>query len=93
MSNELISNIFFESIKVMIMFSAPLLLSILFTGLTVSILQTITQINEYTLSFILKVISIFLVFMFFGSWIVHIIADYMIHVIKIIPSLVFYVHI
>lgn len=93
MSNVLISNIFFESIKVMIMFSAPLLLSILFTGLTVSILQTVIQINEYTLSFILKIISIFLVFMFFGSWIVHIISDYIIHVIKSIPSLVCYVNV
>lgn len=48
--------------------AAPLLLTSLCVGLTVSIFQTVTSIQEQTLTFVPKVLSIFLVLMLLGSW-------------------------
>ena len=49
--------------------SAPLLLVSLVVGLLVSILQATTQIQEQTLSFVPKIVAVFLALVFFGPWI------------------------
>lgn len=48
-----------ESILTMLMVAAPPLLTGLAVGLAISILQTITQIQEQTLTFVPKVILVF----------------------------------
>lgn len=50
-----------ESIMVLIKVSGPILLAGLLVGVLISLLQTITQIQETTLSFIPKMLAIFLV--------------------------------
>ena len=50
-----------EAMKVALALAAPLLLVALVTGLIISILQAATQINEMTLSFIPKIIAVFIV--------------------------------
>ena len=49
--------------------SAPLLIISLVVGLVVSIFQTVTSIQEQTLTFVPKIICVFLGMMIFGSWI------------------------
>ncbi|BEB05699.1 flagellar biosynthetic protein FliQ [Escherichia coli] len=49
-----------EAMKVALALAAPLLLVALVTGLIISILQAATQINEMTLSFIPKIIAVFI---------------------------------
>lgn len=90
MQSEFISMLFYESIKVILMISSPILLSVLFTGLIVSLLQTIIQINEQTLSFIPKVISLFFVLIFFGHWMLNVIINYMQYIFSNISLSVFY---
>ena len=48
---------------------APLLIISLVVGLVVSIFQTVTSIQEQTLTFVPKIICVFLGMMIFGSWI------------------------
>ena len=48
--------------------SAPVLLVSLAVGLIVSIFQTVTSIQEQTLTFVPKVLSIFLTIMILGHW-------------------------
>lgn len=48
-----------EAMKIAIAVAAPLLLVALVTGLIISILEAATQINEMTLSFIPKIIAVF----------------------------------
>lgn len=48
--------------------SAPLLIISLVIGLVVSIIQTITSIQEQTLTFVPKFIAIMLILILFGSW-------------------------
>lgn len=58
-----------DAIFTIIICSAPILIVSLAVGLIVSIFQTVTSIQEQTLTFVPKVICVFLAIMIFGSWI------------------------
>lgn len=60
-----------EAIYMIIMCSAPILLVSLLVGLVVSIFQTVTSIQEQTLTFVPKIVAVFLSMMLFGSWILN----------------------
>ncbi len=57
-----------EALFLIIKTAAPLLLVSLIVGLIISIFQTVTSIQEQTLTFVPKVISIFLTLMLLGHW-------------------------
>jgi len=57
-----------EAIYTIIITAAPLLLISLIIGLIVSIFQTVTSIQEQTLTFVPKIIGVFLTMMLLGSW-------------------------
>ena len=58
-----------QALYTIILCSAPLLIISLGVGLVVSIFQTVTSIQEQTLTFVPKIICVFLGMMIFGSWI------------------------
>ena len=58
------SNALFLVIKV----SAPLLLVSLIVGLVISIFQTVTSIQEQTLTFVPKIVAVFLTMILVGNW-------------------------
>lgn len=58
-----------EAIYTIIICSAPMLIISLVVGLIVSIFQTVTSIQEQTLTFVPKIIEVFVGLMIFGSWI------------------------
>ena len=60
-----------EAIYMIITCSALILLISLLVGLIVSIFQTVTSIQEQTLTFVPKIVSVFLGMMLFGSWILN----------------------
>ena len=60
-----------EAIFLIIKVSAPLLLISLVVGLIISIFQTITSIQEQTLTFVPKILAVFLGIMVLGSWIMN----------------------
>lgn len=76
-----------QAIEITFMLSAPLLLAALVTGLIVSIFQAATQINEMTLSFIPKLLIMFLVMIIAGPWMLTIMMDYMQQLYSGIPWL------
>ncbi len=57
-----------EALYLIIKTSAPLLLISLIIGLIVSIFQTVTSIQEQTLTFVPKIIAVFLGIMLVGGW-------------------------
>ncbi len=57
--------------------AAPLLLVSLCVGLMVSIFQTVTSIQEQTLTFVPKILAIFLALILLGHWIMGQMVDYM----------------
>lgn len=70
MNENIIIDIARDTLWLIIKVSAPILLSSLIIGLVVSILQTVTSIQEQTLTFVPKLIAVFLVIMLFGNWII-----------------------
>lgn len=62
-------NIVQQAIVVILIMVAPILGSGLAVGLTVSILQATTQIQEPTLAFVPKIVAVLLAVMFFGGWV------------------------
>ncbi len=76
-----------QALEITFMVSAPLLISALITGLMVSIFQAATQINEMTVSFIPKLMVMFLVMVLAGPWMISVMTDYMQRLFTSIPSL------
>lgn len=58
-----------DAIYTILICAAPLLLISLVVGLIISIFQTVTSIQEQTLTFVPKIIAVFCGIMIFGSWI------------------------
>ena len=65
-SEEAVLDIAREAIYVIITTAAPLLLVSLIVGLLVSIFQTVTSIQEQTLTFVPKILAVFLTIMICG---------------------------
>ena len=57
--------------------AAPILLVSLVVGLLISIFQTVTSIQEQTLTFVPKILSIFIALIFLGHWMLNNMVDYM----------------
>jgi flagellar biosynthesis protein FliQ len=77
-----------QAIEVTIMVAAPMLLVALAIGLVVSIFQAATQINETTLSFIPKLVGIFIAMIVAGPWMLSVMLDYMRQMFTGIPGMV-----
>lgn len=77
MTEEAILNIASDAIWTIIISAGPLLLVSLIIGLIVSIFQTVTSIQEQTLTFIPKLIGIFMVLLLMGSFILNNMVSFM----------------
>jgi flagellar biosynthetic protein FliQ len=77
-----------RALEVTLLISAPPLLAALLTGLIVSIFQAATQINEMTLSFIPKLVAIFVVLVVLGPWMLGILLDYINNLFTGIPGMI-----
>ncbi|NLY49101.1 MAG: flagellar biosynthesis protein FliQ [Clostridiales bacterium] len=79
MNENLVVDIAREAIYVIIKVSAPILVVSLVVGLVVSILQTVTSIQEHTLTFVPKLIAILIVLILFGNWMLTTLKEFMIN--------------
>lgn len=77
MSTDIVIDIAREALWLIIKCSAPMLLISLIVGLIISIFQTVTSIQEQTLTFVPKVISIFIAIIICGGWIMDNIVNFM----------------
>ena len=77
-----------QAVEMTLIVSAPVLLTALIIGLLVSIFQAATQINEMTLSFIPKLVGMFIILIITGPWMVGIMLDYVQRLFSSIPWLV-----
>jgi len=57
-----------QAIETVLLTSAPMLIAALVIGLVISIFQAATQINEQTMTFIPKIVGVFVALLFFGPW-------------------------
>ncbi|MBK7425045.1 MAG: flagellar biosynthesis protein FliQ [Propionivibrio sp.] len=88
MTPELVMNIGRQAIEMTLVLSGPLLLAALVIGLIVSIFQAATQINEQTLSFVPKLVGMFIVLILAGPWMLQMMVDYIRRLFESIPQLI-----
>ncbi|MEK6554288.1 MAG: flagellar biosynthesis protein FliQ [Bdellovibrionota bacterium] len=88
MTEELVLKLGQGAITTAAMLAAPLLISALVVGLVVSIFQAVTQINEATLTFIPKMVVIFLVIILAGPWMLDVMSHYTIELFENIATMV-----
>ena len=69
MTEQVIIDIFTQTLVLIIKVSAPMLLVSMVVGLIISIFQTVTSIQEQTLTFVPKLLAIFLTLILVGNWI------------------------
>lgn len=67
-----------EALYTICIVSAPVLLISLIVGLIVSIFQTVTSIQEQTLTFVPKILAIFVALIIFGHWMLNQMVEYMV---------------
>lgn len=65
---QVVLDIMRDAIYIIILVSAPTLLVSLIVGLIVSIFQTVTSIQEQTLTFVPKILAVFVTMLLTGSW-------------------------
>lgn len=76
------------AIEVTLLVSMPMFLAALVTGLVISIFQAATQINEMTLSFVPKLIAMFITLVVAGPWMLTVLTDYMRRLFESIPAMI-----
>lgn len=89
MTTEAVIDITRQTLYLIIRSSLPMLLVSLCVGLAVSIFQTVTSIQEQTLTFVPKVICVFFSIILFGNWIMTSIVEFM---TELWSSFNFYIH-
>jgi flagellar biosynthesis protein FliQ len=68
--------------------SAPVLLTGLVVGFAISLVQSVTQIQEVTLSFVPKAVAVSVALVVTGKWMLHEITSFTVQLYEQIPSIV-----
>ena len=88
MTPTTVINIGREAIEITLLVSAPLFIAALVTGLLISVFQAATQINEATLSFVPKLLMIFITLIVAGPWMLTLMTDYIRRLFESIPGII-----
>lgn len=86
MTADVVIDIAREVVWVIVKTSAPMLIVSLVVGLIISIFQTITSIQEQTLTFVPKFIAIMSVMVLAGGWILNSMSDLFVQLVQSIPQ-------
>ena len=86
MTADVVIDIAREVVWVIVKTSAPMLIVSPVVGLIISIFQTITSIQEQTLTFVPKFIAIMAVMVLAGGWILNSMSDLFVQLVQSIPQ-------
>ena len=87
MTDAQVIEIVSEAFQVAATIAGPILMAALFVGVSVSLLQTITQIQEMTLTFVPKLVAMGLIVLFSGQWMIRTLTNWVIGLWSLIPSI------
>ncbi len=88
MSIGVIVTLLREGIFAVLLLASPILFATLLVGLVVAIFQATTSIQEQTLTFVPKIITILIMLAFLGGWMFSFMASYTMNIFNLIPLLV-----
>lgn len=76
MNEAVVLGLMKEALTVSFLVAAPVLGVTLVVGIVVSIIQAVTQVNEMTLTFVPKLIGVFVAMLIFGPWMMGTLLDF-----------------
>lgn len=76
MNEAVILGLMRESLWIALLVGAPILATTLVIGVVVSIIQAVTQVNEATLTFVPKLVGVFVAMLIFGPWMMSTLLDF-----------------
>lgn len=88
MTPEMVLDVGRQALLVIVLLSAPVLLTALAIGLAIGMVQAATQIQEMTLSFIPKLLGMFAALLLAGHWMLDIVVDYTLRLYESIPGII-----
>jgi len=88
MTPETVMNVGRQTLEVIGLLAGPLLISSLIVGLIIAMFQAATQINEMTLTFIPKLITVGAVLIIAGPWLLHNMISFTVRLYQSIPQLI-----
>lgn len=86
MDEGLVIQAFNESVRMILLLSAPLMVISLIVGLLISIFQATTQIQEQTLTYVPKILIIFLMLVLIGPWMLSQLNEYTLYIFNLIDK-------
>ena len=87
MTPEFVINIGRQAIETTLMVAAPMLLAALVIGLVISVFQAATQINEQTMTFIPKIVGVFVTLLLFAPWMLQKLIAFMNMIFEQLPNI------
>ena len=88
MSHALVVDLARNAIMLALLIAGPMLVVALLVGLTVSVLQAVTQIQEQTLAFVPKLVGVSVVFLLALPWVMQLLVKYTTELFRSLPSLI-----
>lgn len=88
MNEDIVLQIGRDALLLIVYLAAPLLLSALFVGLLVGVLQAATQIQEQTLSFIPKLMALVVALVVMGPWLLQLWVSFTQNLFMQIPGII-----
>jgi len=76
-----------EALEMILMLSMPMLVVALVVGVAISLFQAVTQIQEMTLTFVPKIIAVFVAMVLAAPWMVETLVSYTRRIFESIPTL------
>jgi flagellar biosynthetic protein FliQ len=76
MSQDLILKLAKDALHITLMVSGPLLVVSLVVGILISIMQVVTSIQDMTLSFVPRIVAVFVAFLFLFPWVMNLMIAY-----------------
>ncbi len=65
-----------KAVETVLLAAGPMLIAALLVGLIISVFQAATQINEQTMTFIPKIVAVFITLLIFGPWIINLLINF-----------------
>jgi len=88
MTPETVTTMMAEAIKITLIVGAPMLVMGLLVGLAISVFSAVTQIQEMTLTFVPKIVVVFLALLVTLPWIIEKLTTYTANLFASIPTLI-----
>ncbi len=87
MTDSVVLDIALQTMLVALKLSAPVLVTSLVIGFAISLFQAMTQIQEFTLAFVPKVIGVGVALIVSGNWMLHTLIDFTVDLFERVPTL------